>query len=140
MTQGPAPEGAADGHIDTVEAARGEDVGDGGRTGEPKQRRRWWHCWGPVAAATGLVVVNALYFLISLNSYLEANEEGAHLIDTGMVSDRAMTTLWWQIVANGVLLMAFRRTRRTGLALLIAAALLFLFFLWVMLSIADQMG
>lgn len=141
VSEYPVPERTSDGPTDTVVSAHDGSAGKAGRTSEPsKPGRRWWRFWGGVEAATGLVMVNALYFLASLNNYLDANEQGAHLIDRGMASDHAMTTLWWQIIANGVVLLAFRRTRRTGLALLIAAALLFLFFFWAMLSIADQMG
>jgi hypothetical protein len=56
-----------------------------------------------------------------------------------MVWDHARTTLWWQIVANGALLLMFRPTRRTGLGLMAGAAVLLLLFLLVMFSIADQM-
>jgi hypothetical protein len=62
---------------------------------------------------SALVVGNAIFFLASLNNYLNANEQGNHLIDTQMVWDHAMTTLWWQIIANGALLLAVPRTRRT---------------------------
>jgi len=50
----------------------------------------------------------------------------AHLIDIMYVQHKVMPTLWWQSIASGVLLLQFRRTRQTGLALMVIAALLFL--------------
>jgi peptidoglycan/LPS O-acetylase OafA/YrhL len=94
---------------------------------------------GAVAVVSALVVGNAIFFLASLNNYLNANEQGNHLIDTQMVWDHAMTTLWWQIIANGALLLAVPRTRRTGIGLLAGAALLFVLFMLLMFSIADQL-
>lgn len=121
-------------------ANNGGAVGDAGRADAGKPSRHWWRYWGGVGAATGLIVVNVVYFLGSFLRYLDANQDSGHLIDIMFVQDKVAITLWWQIIANGVFLVAFRRTRRIGLALLITGALAFLFFVLVMLSIADQMG
>jgi hypothetical protein len=140
VSESPGVEGTSDGRTDVEVSAPNGPAGTAGRTREPSKPGHRWRFWGGVAATTGLVIVNSVYFLASLNNYLDANEQGSHLIDTGMVSDHVMITLWWQIIVNGVLLLAFRRTRRTGLGLLIAAALLFLLLFWAALSVADQMG
>jgi hypothetical protein len=91
-----------------------------------------------------LVGANLVYFAFSLGSYLDAHQQTVHrvgyLIDIQTAQDHVLVAVWWQVVANGALLLPFRDSRRIGVALLVGAGVTFLLYFWVLLSFAGEMG